>query len=145
MGFKFSLASVLRFRESVERREALALQKAHLEVARVRHHIDKLTANIMETLDEREKTLRNPTPAHQLQYLQAEMDAAVDAKRSLSETLHTLNIKRDQQMNLYRIARGNRQMLSNLFDQQLNAWEQEQLRTEQKELDDIFAARTQRS
>lgn len=145
MGFRFSLASVLRFRESVEKREEIALQRAHLEVAKVRHHIDSVTAEITKALDARERTLRNSTPANQLQNLQVEMDAAVEAKRALTETLQTLNMKRDQQMNLYRIARGNRQMLSNLLDQQLSSWEQEQLRTEQKQLDDIFAARSQRT
>ena len=35
MGFRFSLAPVLRLRESLEKREELALQKVELEVARL--------------------------------------------------------------------------------------------------------------
>ena len=145
MRFKFPLASVLRFRESTEKREELALQKAQLEVARVCRYIDNLTARITDVLNARDQVLQKPSPAHHLQNLQAEMDAAVEAKQSLSETLRTLNNRRDEQMKLYQAARAKRQMLSNLLAQHLSAWEQDQLRTEQKQLDDIFAARSQRS
>jgi len=55
MGFRFPLASVLQFRESIEKREELALQKVQFEVARVRRRIDELTEELAKASDEREE------------------------------------------------------------------------------------------
>jgi flagellar biosynthesis chaperone FliJ len=82
--------------------------------------------------------------ACQLKDLQDEMNSAVVAKQTLSETLVTLKSQRDTHMKLYQAARVNRRMLTDLLEQQRNAWEQNQLRIQQKTLDDIFVARLQR-
>ena len=144
MGFRFPLASVLQFRESIEKREELALQKVQFEVARVRRRIDELTEELAKASDEREESLQRWMQACQLKDLQDEMNSAVVAKRALSETLVTLKSQRDTHMKLYQAARVNRRMLTDLLEQQRNAWEQNQLRIQQKTLDDIFVARLQR-
>ena len=46
MGFRFTLDSVLRFREGIEKREELALQKVQFEVSRVRRRIEELTEEL---------------------------------------------------------------------------------------------------
>ena len=144
MGFLFPLASVLQFRESIEKREELALQKVQFEVARVRRRIDELTEELAKASDEREESLQRWMQACQLKDLQDEMNSAVVAKQTLSETLVTLKSQRDTHMKLYQAARVNRRMLTDLLEQQRNAWEQNQLRIQQKTLDDIFVARLQR-
>jgi len=144
MGFRFPLASVLQFRESIEKREELALQKVQFEVARVRRRIDELTEELAKASDEREESLQRWMQACQLKDLQDEMNSAVVAKQTLSETLVTLKSQRDTHMKLYQAARVNRRMLTDLQKQQREAWEQSQHRIEQKRMDDVFTARLQR-
>lgn len=145
MAFRFSLTSVLRFRESVEKQEELVLQKIQIEVARVQRHIDQLTNDLIDALDARDKALEKPTPALYLQGMQAEMAAAMDAKQNLSEMLEGLNEQREKQIGAYRSARTKRRMLTDLLEQQKSLWEHQQLRAQQKMLDEIFSAQAKRS
>ncbi|MGD0481722.1 MAG: flagellar FliJ family protein [Terracidiphilus sp.] len=145
MPFRFSLASVLQLRKSIERRAEISLMSAQLEVARVRHRIDELTYEMAKACQEREKALRNSTPAIRLQAKQVEISAAIEAKQILIETLQTLKLQRDTQMNAYKAAHRGHQALTDLRAQQKNLYEQEELRRQQKQLDDIFASRWLRS
>jgi flagellar export protein FliJ len=144
MAFRFPLASVLRVREGIEKREEVALQRAQLEVARVQRRIDELTDQLAAASKSREKALEETIQASRLQNIQAEINAALEAKQTLFSTLQTLRRQRDAQMKLYKIAHSGRQMVSDLLTQQKNAYEHEQLRIQQKRLDDIVASRWQR-
>jgi flagellar FliJ protein len=145
MGFRFTLASVLRFRESIEEREELALKKVEFELARVRRRIDELTQELAKASDERDAALQKSMEAFRLKNWQDEMNASSETKQILVETLATLKSQRDAQMRLYQAARVNRRTLTDLQKQQQGLWEQEQVRIEQKQLDDIFSSRLQRS
>ena len=145
MPFHFPLESVLRLRKSIERREEMLLQAAQLELARVRRRVDELTDEMAKACEEREKALRNPTTASRLQLMQADIDAAIEAKQTVFETLQTLKLKRDTQMKAYKAAHNGRQVLSDLLAQQRSLYDQEQLHRQQKQVDDIFAVRWQRT
>jgi flagellar FliJ protein len=144
MGFRFTLASVLRFREGIEKREELSLQRVQFEAARVRRRIDELTEELAKAGGEREEALQSWMQAFRLKNLQDEMNAAVELRRTLLETLATLKKQSEEQMKIYQAARVNRRMLTDLQKQQREAWEQNQLRIEQKRQDDVFTARLQR-
>lgn len=145
MPFHFPLAPVLRLRKSIERREEMALKASLLELARVRRRIDELTDEMAKACQDREKALRNSTTANRLQSMQIEIHAAIEAKQKLFETVQALKLQRDAQMKAYQSAHSGRQALSDLLAQQKNLYEQEQLHRQQKQLDDIFAARWQRT
>jgi flagellar export protein FliJ len=145
VAFRFTLASVLRVRENIERREELALQRAELEVTRVRRRIEELTEDLARKVKAREVALQRALSAHELQSMQAEMNAIVEAKEILFETLETLKQQRDAQMKLYLAAHNGRQILSELAERQLSEHELEQDRAQQKRLDDTFASRWQRN
>ena len=144
MGFRFTLDSVLRFREGIEKREELVLQEVQFEVARVRRRIDELTAELAKACNERGEALQSWMRAFQLKDLQDEMNAAIEARKILLETLETLKSQREAQMKVYQAARVSRRMLTDLQKQQRETWEQGQSRIEQKRMDDVFAARAQR-
>ena len=57
----------------------------------------------------------------------------------------TLQLQRDTQMKVYRNAHSGRQMLTDLLAQLKSAYEQDQVRIQQKRLDDIIASRWQRT
>lgn len=141
MSFKFSLAPVLQLRKSIERREEVALKAAQLEVARVRRRIDELTDEMAQAIQARGKALQNSTTANHLQSMQIEINAAIEAKQTLLETLQTLNLQRDNQMKIYKEAHRGRRVLTELRLQKRSLYEQEELRRQQKQIDDIFASR----
>ena len=111
MGFRFSLAPVLRLREGLEKREELALHKVELEVAMVKRRIDRLTEELAQVSNEREEALQKWMRAAQLKNLQDEMNASVELRRNLLETLVELKNKREIQMNVYQAARVDRRIL----------------------------------
>ena len=144
MGFRFTLDSVLRFRQGLEKREELALQKVQFEAARVRRRIDELTEELTRAGNEREEALQNSMQAFKLMNLQEEINAVIETRQALLETLAVLKSQSEAQMKVYQTARVNRRMLTDLQKQQREAWEQSQHRIEQKRMDDVFASRMQR-
>jgi flagellar FliJ protein len=145
MAFRFSLTTVLRFRESVEKREELALQKIVLEIARTRMQIERLTEEIAAAQEAINKALQKPISALHLQGMLNSANVIVDRKKALNESLVPLERKREMQVKAYQAAHRDRQMLSDMATRQRDVYEHAQARAQQKFLDDIFAARAQRS
>lgn len=145
MGFRFSLSTVLRFREILEKREELALEITQLEIAQAQRLISEVAARIARNYESLELAMQRPLQANFLQFRLTEMNEAVQERLNLLRTLEVLQQKRKEQLESYRIAHRGRQMLTDIFTQQRNAYQQKQLRSQQKLLDDIFAARSQRN
>lgn len=145
MAFRFSLATVLRFRESVEKREELALQRVLLEVGRARREIEQLNAVIAAAHQARNEAMQNPLPASHIQDMLNDVAMAANRRKQLLESLETLERQLALQMQKYQDAHRDRQMLSDMRTKKRDAYEQEQTRTAQKVLDDIFGARSQRN
>jgi flagellar export protein FliJ len=145
MAFRFSLATVLRFRESVEKREELALQTLLLEMARVRREIESASTAIAAAQNARSEALRRTLPALQIQSMDYDVNAAADRRKALLKALEALDQRRIAQTDRYQAAHRDRRMLSDMQTRKRDAWEQERTRAEQRFLDDIFGARAQRS
>lgn len=144
MGFNFPLASVLRFRESVERQEELELRKVQLEAAGVRRSIEQATMEIAIAQQTRETALQQPLPAAHLQAMLRAADGAIEKKKKLLAILQKLEEQSAARMQRYQTAHRNRQMLSDLETRQRDSWELQQGKTQQKAVDDLFGARHQR-
>jgi flagellar export protein FliJ len=145
MAFRFPLATVLQLRESIEEREERALQKIQAEIVLVENQIEALTARIANAHRERERALLQPMPAAHLHAMLGDAHAAAEKRKALLDALRILDQQRDQQMQVYQAAHRDRETLTNMSDEQRELYEQEQARTQQKNLDDIFIARRQRS
>jgi flagellar export protein FliJ len=145
MAFQFSLATVLRYRESIEKREERALQAVLAELARVRHEVELVTAEMARAQDARNEAMKQPLAAIHLQGMTDRINTTVDRKKALIKSLEAINEKRDLQMKKYQAAHRDRQMLTDMRTRQHDAFEQERSRSEQKVLDDIFGARAQRN
>lgn len=144
MGFRFTLETVLRFREGLEKNEERALQKIQLEVAQVRRQLDELAGDLARSNSERADSLRNWMQAFRLQNLDSEIAERIATKAALLEMLGSLKLKRDEQMKRYQAARVDRRMLSDLEEQKKVEWEQERDRMDQKRMDDVFSSRLKR-
>jgi flagellar export protein FliJ len=145
MAFRFKLASVLLVRESIEKREELALQRVQAEIARAQQRMAVLTERIDRNRIERDRVLSQSTPAHQLQAILAEMQAAIEAKRALLDSLAQLERDRAERMEAYRAAHADHQLLADMLVAQRTSHDHEQVRREQKTLDQVFAAKSPRS
>ena len=144
MAFHFTLEQVLRVRESIERREELALQRAEMEVARVCARIEELGEEIASVNRKREESLKQPLQAFLLQGFDAEIHALSEARTTMLETLKIVQSQRDQQRKIYQAAHNGRRMLTDLEKQQRTEYEVGEVKAQQKKLDDLFVARIQR-
>jgi flagellar export protein FliJ len=144
MAFRFSLATVLRFRQSIEKREEFALQKLLLEMARIRREIEQLTRQIAGAQAARIKAIEQPFMAAELQTMLHDIDALNGRKSALAESLAALDKERAIQTGKYQAAHRDRQVLSEMSARRKDAYEQQRVLAQQKMLDDLFAARAQR-
>jgi flagellar export protein FliJ len=144
MGFVFPLATVLRMRESIEQREERALQHIHLEIARVERRIDDLNRHISDAHEARAQALRRVIAASHLHAMLQDTQTAEEHVLALRTSLAALREQRETQRAVYQAAHRDHETLLNLYDAQRKSYQQEQLRAEQRSLDDIFLARTQR-
>jgi flagellar export protein FliJ len=145
MPFRFPLAAVLLVREHTEKREERALQKIQFEWALVVRQIEELSAEIANAHNVREQALQEPIAAFELHSFHSHTQAAAEKKKKLLHRLQTLDQERKVQMKIYQAAHSDRETLTDMLDKQRDAYEQEQVRNQQKQLDDIFMARRHRS
>jgi len=73
-----------------------------------------------------------------------EAEAAVERKKHLEATLQDLERQRDERLKAWQAAHRKRRMLSDMETRQQAVHEQEQVKTQQKQLDDLFGSRHQR-
>lgn len=141
MSFKFSLATVLKVRESVERREERVLQKIQLEIARTLRQADELVEQISRTHEARERLMQQATAASNLHTLLEAAQAMSEQRLGLLERVQVLEQERAKQMKVYQAAHRDREMLTDMQMRQRDTYEKELERTRQKQLDDLFMAR----
>ena len=141
MPFRFKLDAVLRFREGVERTEEAALHRIVQEIAEVEHQLQQIDIRQVHLREQREHDLVQKLPAvHLMEIVEQEemLNKTVDELRLRLQQLHTQRI---EQLAVYQAAHQDRQVLSELREQQQRAYALDQNRQEQKMLDDIFLAR----
>jgi flagellar export protein FliJ len=144
MSFHFPLAAVLRYRESMEQREHLALERLQQEIARVEVRMRQIGEDRSTATQALLADLARGTCA-------AEVQAAYEYQRALEqqqEGLQTLSqeLKKKwrQQLVTYELARRNRETMENLRQKQLDAYSREQAKREQAVIDDLFLMRRRR-
>jgi hypothetical protein len=145
MAFRFSLAAVLRIRESVKNREELALQRIQMEMAQVVRRIEETDRAMTKAHATRELMLRQAMPAGHLHSMLLELQSAAAGKAALRQQLQGLEEQRLKQMKIYQAAHRAHETIINIFNEQREAYEIHQARVEQKYLDDIFMARRHRA
>jgi len=141
MTFRFRLDGVLRFRKSVEQSEEVALYRIVREIIDVERELQQLESNQVRIREQREQDLTRTLPAVHLREIaerELELQTAADRVRS---RLRQLETQRHQQLAIYQTAHQNREVLSELREQQRRAHQMEQRRREQKALDDLFLIR----
>ena len=144
MAFQSPLAAVLRFRESIERREERALHRVRSSVARVEAQMERLRAAMDEARRQREQALRESIPSGHLQALLREEVLAEERGKLLQAEMQRLHQELQGQIKAYQAAHRDREMLSEMLQREREAFQRRQRHEEQKRLDDVFLARRSR-
>jgi flagellar FliJ protein len=145
MAFKFSLATLLRVRQSIERQEELALQEILVKIAAVQRRIDTLANDLARTRQKLEEEMRQTLSAGEIDAITRQIEAALGRRQELVESLEELQRQREAQTRKFQAAHQRRRTLSDMHDSQLETYLQERARAEQKFVDDVFGARAQRN
>jgi len=144
MAFQFKLAAVLRYRESLEQREYLALQKIQLEIAQMDAQIRQCQEQYAAARKHRETELARGLASIHLQAVYEEELALEKHLDKLQAQRKELEAKRQQCLKTYQLARQKREVLDRLRMRQLDAYRRAQAKRQQNTLDDIFLSRYRR-
>lgn len=144
MSFRFSLAGVLKLRENVERREYLALERIHMEIAYAEAQLRDVDEWRSVLAERRQAELAEGIPSIQLQGV-FDQELALEHRRdTVKRNLEELVAKRQQHVKAYELARQKREMLDQLRARQLDAYLRNRAKREQSAIDDLFLSRRKR-
>jgi len=141
MAFRFSLAAVLKYRENIEQREYLALEKIHQEIGRVQAQVQQIESWLRAESQRREAELSRGIPSVHLQNAFEQELVLIRHRDLLQARLRELDVKRKQHLKTYEQARQKREILDELRSRQHAAYDREQTKRQQNTVDDIFLSR----
>jgi flagellar FliJ protein len=141
MSFRFPLATVLRYRESLEQREYFALERIQQEVSHVELRIRQVEEELSAAVHNRAAQLAHGVPAAEVQTAYEYSRALEEQDQGLQNLLKEAKMKWRQQLASYELARRNRETLEKLREKQFEAFSKEQAKREQAVIDDLFLSR----
>jgi flagellar export protein FliJ len=144
MAFRFALATVLKYRENLEQREYLALEKTQLEIVGTKIALQQCEERRSAATRHREADLRRGVTSVHLQAAYEEETALEQQGEKLQAQLQQLQVRWHICLKAYELARRNRQVLDELRTRQLDAYRREQAKRTQAMLDDIYLSRRRR-
>src|SRR5690348_9044373 len=109
MAFRFPLAAVLKLRESIERREYLALGRVHQEISQVDAQIRLVEQWCAAAAETREKETARGVASVHLQDAYDQELSLEKQRNALRATRQELKIKLQQCIKAYEIARQKRE------------------------------------
>ncbi|MGA8153924.1 MAG: flagellar FliJ family protein [Terriglobales bacterium] len=145
MAFRFTLAAVLVYRESLEHREYIALEQIQQGITRTEAQI--LQVEEWRTTAAQQRAAELARGIHSVQLQQAyEHELALERQRDLlRDKLRELKSRLQQQLKTYELARQKRRVLDELRGHQFETYTRDQARRQQYLLDELFLARRRRS
>ena len=144
MGFKFSLATVLRLREIAEEREERLLGQILYRIVQGRQNLLDIAERRQKITNNRETELQTHTLAAQLQSFYGQLEAMDLAKKQAEEQLVKLEALRNQQLVIYSAAHRDREVLAGMRTEQKEKYQAARVMREQKDMDDNFISRMRR-
>lgn len=141
MPFRFSLESVLHFRQSAEHQQELRLRTANQQVSRIRRMIDQIEQHIKAMHTSQSQELGAGTTAAELRCSLAREKGLLQQRQVLLKELRRVENLRDEQQKIFFQLRRQRQTIESLRDHQRCEYERTTLRREQRAADDEFLLR----
>jgi flagellar export protein FliJ len=145
MAFQFTLAAVLKYRENIEQREYLVLQRIQQEIVQTEAQIRRFQEQYSSARQYRDTELARGIASIHLQAVYEQELSLEKQLDKLQAHLEELEAKRHECLKIYQLARQKRQVLDHLRVRQLDAYRRAQAKRQQNTLDDIFLSRHWRS
>ncbi len=138
MSFRFALAPLLRLRQSIERQRALQLQEANLQVSRAQETLAQLERFLSDSAQSESAGLTAGCTAAELQFASVLRENMHHFRQELQSNIRKLELLRQQAAREYHQAYREREVIETLRAHQRRAYQQEQLRRQQQELDATY-------
>ena len=135
MVFRFTFASLLRLRQSIERQRTLKLQDANLQVSRAEERLAQLELSFSESAQSDAIALQAGRTAAEVQFASVLRENLHLFRDELQSDIRKLKLLRQQALGEYHQAYREREVLETLRARQRRAYQQEQGRRQQQELD----------
>jgi flagellar export protein FliJ len=144
MSFHFPLAAVLRYRESIEQREHLALERLQQAIAGAEVRMRQIGEDRSTAAQTLLADLARGTRAAEVQSAYEYQRVLEQQQEALQTLSQELKKKWRQQLVTYELARRHRETMENLRQKQLDVYSREQAKREQAVIDDLFLMRRRR-
>lgn len=141
MGFRFSLATLLRIREIAEQREERLLGQIEQEIAQHRKTLVDLALQRERMILQREEALLQSTSAVDLINSHVRVAAIRELEASGRDQLAKLTALREKQMKIYQTAHRNSELLAGMRDDQRLEYDKSRIKQDQAAMDDNFSSR----
>ena len=141
MPFQFSLAAVLRLRQTLEDRDKLALEQIQYQIVQVTQTLEQIEIEKIKDAETRQREMTTGIPGAHVLAVAADQQRLEETRKLLEQQLVKLRIERERRLAVYQDSRRKREVISELRTQQLDAYQVEESRRQQKMLDDIFLSR----
>lgn len=138
MALRFALAPLLRLRQSIERQRTLALQEASLQLARARETLVQLERFLADSALADAASLAAGRTAAELQFASLLRDQFRELRLQLQGEVRRLEELRQLAAQAYQQAYREREVLETLRARQRRAYQLEQARCQQQELDAAY-------
>lgn len=135
MPFRFALAPLLRFRQSIERQRMLRLREASLNAARARDAVTRLDDFLASSTEADQSQLRAGRSAAELHFAVITRDNLDQVRQRLEGELAQLEQVRQEAASEYQQAYRERELLETLRERAHDEYVQEQNRRQQRVLD----------
>jgi flagellar export protein FliJ len=135
MPFRFTLAPLLRLRQSIERQRTLKMQETNLYVSRAQETLAQLERSLSESAQYDAAALQAGRTAAELQFASVLRENLHLLRAELRSDIRKLELLRQQALGEYHQAYREREVLETLRARQHRAYQQEQLHRQQQELD----------
>jgi flagellar export protein FliJ len=141
MPFRFPLQGLLRVREMQEKAELQGLQCLGAKVAAARAEIAALDAETQQARDAVWEEASAGITGAELHFSAARDLASRQRREILRAQLQEMERAQQEQLRRYLLARQKRETLDHLREGELTAYEREQSRQAQRQVDDLFLMR----
>ncbi|MGA2356732.1 MAG: flagellar FliJ family protein [Terriglobales bacterium] len=135
MPFRFALAPILRLRQSIERQRTLQLQEANLRVSRAQQEVVQLDRFLVSSDQSDSAALAAGRTAAELQFIAVLRKNLIAYREELQSDVRKFEQLRQKALAEYHQAYRDREILEGLRAREREAYQQEQTRRQQQELD----------
>jgi flagellar export protein FliJ len=138
MAFRFTLAPLLRLRQSIERQCTLKLQAANLHVSRAHEKLEQLERSLADSAQSDATALQAGRTAAELQFASVLRENLHLFRHELQSDILKLELLRQQALGEYHQAYREREVLETLRARERRVYQQEKLHRQQQELDATY-------